>query len=320
VRRSAPHRPPGVSPAPRQLELVAPDDTLLAATLYPPPRPGRGTVLIHGATGVPQTFYRRFASHLAARGLRVLTYDYRGVGGSRPSSLRASDATMTDWARLDAPTAHAWIEAHHGDEPLALLGHSFGGQLLGLVDATARARGAFLVASQLASAGVCPPRTRLLWRVFFQGLVPLGLALHGYLPAWAGRGAELPAGVAREWARWCMQPGYFLPDHPDAAARFARFRAPTVMLGFTDDVYAPPPTIGLLARALANAPIERRDYRPADLGARSIGHFGYFRQPVGGQLWDDAAAWLKAVLAGRTPPRESSWITEEELAEDLGYA
>src|SRR6185503_1167636 len=84
--------------------IVARDDYPLAATVFEPPRPWRAT-LISSATAVPRKIYRAFATFLAENGFAVLTYDYRGIGGSRPDSLRGFPARMRDWASLDVSTA-----------------------------------------------------------------------------------------------------------------------------------------------------------------------------------------------------------------------
>jgi len=310
-------KPAQNAPVGRPFDLVTSDGYSLGATLFAPPFPGLGTVIVHGATAVPQGYYRRFAEFLAARGLRVLTYDYRGVGASRPAELAGFDATMTDWARLDAAAAHAWVRDHHGDEPLALVGHSFGGQLLGLVDEAAAAAGALLVGSQLGSVTLWPPLRRILFGAFLRTLVPAATSALGYLPGWAGLGADLPAGVAREWAGWCLQPRYLLDAHPEAAARFAAFRRPVLLYSFSDDGYAPPRTVEALVKLLGGADLEQRRLGPEDVGA-PIGHFGFFRPTFAARLWPEAAHWLAAVLAGEPPPRDVL-ITEEELARDLGY-
>src|SRR5262249_22174902 len=98
-------KPAQNAPAGRPFDLVTSDGYSLGATLFAPPFPGLAPVIVNGAPAVPQGYYRRFAEFLAARGLRVLTYDYRGVGASRPAELAGFDATMTDWARLDAAAA-----------------------------------------------------------------------------------------------------------------------------------------------------------------------------------------------------------------------
>ena len=53
-----------------------------------------------------------------------------------------------------------------------------------------------------------------------------------------GIGAELPAGVAKQWAAWGRTPGYLVADVENRAA-YARVRADIRALAITDDPYAP---------------------------------------------------------------------------------
>ena len=85
--------------------LAARDGYALAATVFAPAQPPRGAVLINSATAVPRKIYRGFASFLAEQGFSVLTYDYRGVGGSRPPSRKGFDVRMRDWVALDVAAA-----------------------------------------------------------------------------------------------------------------------------------------------------------------------------------------------------------------------
>ena len=64
------------------LMLGARDGVKLAATYFDATPPFRGALLLNGGTGIPRQFYAPFASHLAGRGFTVLSYDYRGIGGS----------------------------------------------------------------------------------------------------------------------------------------------------------------------------------------------------------------------------------------------
>ena len=82
---------------------------------------------------MPRKIYRGFATYLAGRGSVVLTYDYRGIGGSRPASLKGFAATMSDWAALDVASAVTWMRGRYKGLPLAVVGHSFGGQAIGLL-------------------------------------------------------------------------------------------------------------------------------------------------------------------------------------------
>ncbi len=71
------------------LLLAARDGVKLAASLFEPAAPNGGAVLLNSGTGIPRQFYAAFARHLAERGFVVLTYDYRGLGGSdKPRDAR----------------------------------------------------------------------------------------------------------------------------------------------------------------------------------------------------------------------------------------
>ncbi|ATB34712.1 alpha/beta hydrolase [Cystobacter fuscus] len=67
--------------------LLASDGYSLTATRFGAGSPLRGHIVVAGATGVPQTFYARFAGYVASRGFTTLTFDYRGIGQSKPASL-----------------------------------------------------------------------------------------------------------------------------------------------------------------------------------------------------------------------------------------
>ena len=57
----------------------------------------RQVVVINPATSVAARYYHRFAHFLQQQGMDVLTYDYRGIGLSRPASLRGFEAGWMMW-------------------------------------------------------------------------------------------------------------------------------------------------------------------------------------------------------------------------------
>jgi predicted alpha/beta hydrolase len=310
----------------RDLHVSAIDGFRLSGKVFAPAGKARGTVLIHGATATPQGYYQRFAGFLAGSGLRVVTYDYRGVGRSAPKTLRGFEATMTEWAELDARAVFRFARTEWS-EPLAMVGHSFGGQLIGLVDEARHTTGALLVGAQLGFYGYWPllarPRLIAIWR----GIVPAATAAYGYLPGKLGLGHDLPYGVAREWARWCSQPGYLLSEHPSARVRFALFDKPVRLYSFSDDEYAPRRAVEELERLFVNARLEHRRLEPMDLGVADVGHFGFFRPRLERLLWPEARQFLDAVIEGRTPvsaverrPPEELWsIDAADVIADLNY-
>ena len=124
--------------------------------------------------------------------------------------------------------------------------------------------------------------------------LPLFAHVMGYFPgSRLGFGEDLPAGVAIEWASWCRHPRY-LVGALQADAAFARLRAPLRAYAITDDAFAPPSAVQRLLVLYPNARSEMRLVRPADVGARALGHFAFFRERFRDTLWREAVDWLEA--------------------------
>jgi predicted alpha/beta hydrolase len=271
------------------IELEAADGTRLGATLF-------GTsgqpVLVMAATGVPQDYYAKFAACLAGRGFRVLTFDYRGIGRSLHGPLRECKARMRDWAMLDGAAAFDFLQTLN--PRLFLVGHSFGGQAIGLLPRPESVAAALVVGSQSGYWRNWPPRGRAwMWPVTHVVLPALPRLL-GYLPSGRfGFGEDLPAGVAIEWASWCRHPRY-LVGALGAEAAYARFAGRLRAYAISDDAFAPLAAVEALMPLYPCASHEIRIIRPADLGEHSIGHFGFFRERFRDTLWREAADWLEA--------------------------
>lgn len=251
-----------------------------------------GRVVVAGATGVPQHFYRRFAEHAAARGFETLTLDYRGIGLSRPATLKGFAMDYLDWARLDLAAA---IEAMAGPGlPLFVVGHSFGGHAFGLLPNHARVAGLYTYATGAGWHGWMPPLERLRVLAMWHVLGPLLTRWKGYLP-WRliGGGEDLPLDVYRQWRHWCRYPHYFFDDPATAhlAERFAAVRTPIVAANALDDVWAPPRSRDAFMAAYRGVAWQAVDIDPRRVGAGPIGHMGYFRTAAR-PLWDQTLRWF----------------------------
>jgi predicted alpha/beta hydrolase len=278
------------------VSFVTSDGVSLGGTWHRSPRPAERVVLVAGATAVPHRFYARWAADLADRGFDVFTFDYRGVGASRPPSLAGFAASMQDWGRRDLGAAFALAEAAAQGRPVSFVGHSFGGQALGLLEGGERLAGGFTVAAGWGWPGYQPAWRRPgLWAVWYAA-VPFWLSTLGYVPARAGLGDGLPGGVAAEWSTWCRSRDYLLDHVPDARARFAAVQAPFRVWSVSDDGYIPPPAVAELAKVLPAATHVELDGAAFPGG---LGHFGFFRSAARA-LWDEAAQVLAA--PGLQPP------------------
>lgn len=290
--------------------LVAADGRHLAASWFEPAGAARAVAVVSSATGVPRGYYRAFASWLAERGYAVLTYDYRGIGGSRLGAARDEAATMRDWAVLDMSAALAAAEARRATAglPLLLVGHSFGGNCIAFADGVERADAILGIGAQLGEPRLYPHLHRALAGFFFCAWLPAVVQVAGYAPGWAlGGGAlPLPPRVARQWAAWGRRRGWAFADpemQPHRAA--AAVVAPVHLWNITDDLtYAPPRAVDALAAQFRNAAVQRHTLAPHEVGTRSLGHFGAFRREPGAKLWQRLLAPVeRAVPALAMPPR-----------------
>jgi predicted alpha/beta hydrolase len=283
----------------REVAIDAEDGYRLAGTVFAP-RAGVArarAVVINSAMGVPRRYYAPFARFLAASGFHVLTYDYRGIGESRRGPVAAVRARLRDWGEKDFVAALDWVAREVGGARPLVVGHSVGGQIVGLARNNERVDKVLLVGAQSGDWRLWPAASRARALVFWYGVVAPVTRLFGYLPGGVLGGESVPGGVAREWARWARRRGYVVGGRDAARVHgFERLSAPIFAYSFADDGFAPPKAVEALLRLYANAPKTHRHLRAAQLGLRSIGHFGFFRTSQRDRLWVEARDWL----AGKT--------------------
>jgi predicted alpha/beta hydrolase len=275
------------------------DGLALGITEFEPAGPPRGVVVINAATAVKRRYYERFALYLAHHGFAVVTSDYRGIGESRPAHLRGFTARMRDWGELDQPAIIAHALAWQPNVPLAVIGHSVGGQIFGLLAEPQRVSRVLMVAAQHNYWRLWGPRERYVLWALWTLLMPTAAHLLGYFPSGAfGLGEPLPKGVALDWARWCRSPGALVEAiGGDTAARFAQYRGSILSLSFEDDhKFAPRRAVDGLLAFYTNAHADRQHLSASSLGLRSVGHFGFFRESASERGWPIALDWL----TGRT--------------------
>ena len=285
------------------ITFPAKDGYSLGGTLFLPRGAKRHAVLISSATAVPRQIYKGFASYLAGRGSAVLTYDYRGTGDSRQKSLvgynkskslAGFQASISDWAALDAAAAVTWMRDRYNGLPLGYVGHSFGGQALGLLPNNTEIARALLIASQAGYWGLMtsPERYRVYALLNFVG-VPLTRLL-GYAPGRMGLGLDLPKGVFLQWVRWVMSKRYMFDDPTlEALANFPNYRGALRALCISDDPWATRPAVDLLCSGFTSITPDIDTITPSDVGVARIGHFGFFRSQHRDMLWRGAAEWLE---------------------------
>ena len=286
----------------RQLRLRAADGYQIGAVFYAAlrPRSPRRVAVLHGGAGIPALRYRRFAHFLAEWGIPVLTYDYRGIGLSRPPVLRGFQATIEDWAEFDSTAAIAWLRERFPHDEIVGISHSIGCLVLGGASNAAEQARIVLVGAHTGYYGDYRPLYRLPMAVAWHGLMPAVTRCFGYFPAVRlGLGEDLPAGMALQWAERRLpelRPSGALPAQVRMRRlldRCAALQSSALAISISDDAFA---TVGGTKRLLSYFPRlsspQHVVYTPADAQVRRIGHFGYFRRAVGMALWPRLLAQL----------------------------
>jgi predicted alpha/beta hydrolase len=283
-----------------RVRFPALDGLELGGTFYCPRDLVRAdcAVVFNCGGGIAAANYRRFASYLAENGIPVLTYDYRGIGASRPQQLRGFCAMVEDWAEYDCGGAIAWLSAHFPHAELVGIAHSVGALLLGGAPNAGELSRFVLICSHTGYFGDYRLLYRipmaLVWHVLMPGLT----RLFGYFPARRLRlGEDLPSGIALQWAAR-RTPELQLARTSEsmrAIASLARCKAlsgPALVVSFTDDAFA---TEAGTRRLLSNYPKLRPIWmriKPSDVGADRIGHFGFFRSAAREALWPRVLAYI----------------------------
>ncbi|MEG9501951.1 MAG: alpha/beta fold hydrolase [Methylorubrum extorquens] len=280
------------------------DDYLLHGHLWrtnPRREPVLGTIIVNPATGVLARYYHAYARFLAEHGFDVLTYDYRGIGASRPGTLRACGIRWRDWGELDFDAAVRWTRGRQGG-PLSVVGHSIGGFLPGFAEAANLVDRFLTVGAQFAYWPDYDAGSRLRMVAKWHLAMPAVTALAGYFPGRRlGWLEDLPAGVAYEWSfrRARMELSYPPGQREAILARFAAVGAPILAVGTTDDEFG---TLSAIRRGLGyytSSPRTQVQLTPAALSATTIiGHFSLFHPSRSGTFWTSALDWLRD---GRNP-------------------
>jgi predicted alpha/beta hydrolase len=288
--------PPSSGTQPRResewMTLSAADGYPITAIRYASPAPARAQLIVAGAVGVPQRFYRRFAEYAASVGCSTMTFDYRGVGLSAPTTLEGFEMDYFDWGRLDLAAAVDAMSA--AKLPLYIVGHSFGGHAFGLLPNYERVTAFYTFGTGAGWHGWMPPLERTKVLAISEIVGPALTRWKGYLPLNVlGLGEDLPLAFYERWKHWCHSPNYFFDDLAvrHVTQSFDRIRAPLMAANAIDDHWAPPKSRDAFIAGYRNAARHTLDLDPMAIGVRSIGHNGYFK-PSAKPLWESALEWL----------------------------
>ena len=264
----------------------------------------RPVVIVNASTSVRCRYYFRFAAFLFSRGCDAIVYDYRGIGESRPQSLRGFRASWLDWGQLDFEAVLRYAAREFPGQPVDVVAHSIGGVVVGLAPSNAMIRHVVTMGAQYAHWRDYAPGRKLamLWR--WHVLMPVLAILAGYVPARRlGWMEDTPKGVALSWSRskarfedTFRRGAFALGDagRTQLVAQFSAVHAPILAISVTDDEFGTVPAIERLLRYFTGSARTHLRIAPTQIDQPAIGHFAFFHSRFEDSLWPIALAWLKS--------------------------
>lgn len=238
-------------------------------------------ILVCPATGITQGFYHHFIEWLAQQGSDVLVFDFRGIGESLHSPLRQSKASIQDWGQLDIPAAIETLLNKTGKQQVILLGHSAGGQLLGIVSNYKKVAQVIAISGSTGHVKGLKGRTKRMAPVMFKMIFPVSSLVKGYgATKFLGMGENLPKNVAKQWAEFCSKPGYVMNAIGKTIFEdyHNEIQCPIAVYWSSDDEIATEANVKDLLRLYPKATTEMIELKPKDTGHKAIGHMLMFKK------------------------------------------
>ena len=195
-----------------QITIPSKDGLQLSGTLFEPDET-KGAMMIAPATGIKQQFYTSFASYLCENGYAVVTFDNRGIGQSIRGGINDGNPSLTNWGSLDMTAVLEYLKSNFPDQDYHLIGHSAGGQLVGLMENARDLKSMFNFGCSSGSIKNAKYPFKFLSFFYLRIFIPVSNLIFGQTNSqWVGMGEPLPKEVSREWSRWCSGTGYVNVD------------------------------------------------------------------------------------------------------------
>ena len=277
-----------------ELQIICLDQVAIAATTYSPMKDVKGAILIGPATGIKRQFYANFASFLAEKGYGVITFDNRGIGDSLVGSVKESDASLQCWGEKDMPAVFEQLKITFPKTKYHLIGHSAGGQLVGLMPNAGELSSIF----NYACSSGCLLNMRLLHQIkgqfFMNFFIPVNNAVFGYTKSqWLGMGEPLPKKVAKQWQTWCNGKGYVKTAFGKTIHQhfYNELVVPSMWVNASDDDIANTKNVDDMMSVFTSLPVNKLTLSANDHDLDEIGHMKFFSRKSK-VLWKYPLNWL----------------------------
>lgn len=248
----------------------------------------KAIVIILPATGVLQTYYAKLARFLQKNNYTVYTFDYGGIGKSKMKPLTKFDTSLSNWATNDIESVFKYINKLHPSKKINCIGHSLGGQLLGLVPSNKLINNIILAASPSNHYsfwdGFEKTKNFFNWFVIF----PFFTTFFKYFPSkFFMKMENLPKSMAKEFYTWSQENDYYFSSKINLKKYHYQIKNKLTSYSTVNDPYAPKKAVDWLTKKYSNATIIRKHLLPKNYNVKNIGHFGFFKQKFENTIWQE---------------------------------
>ncbi len=205
---------------------------------------------------------------------------------------------LRDWGSQDIEAMIGWTRDRYQARRMFVLGHSIGGQLLGLAPSATSLHGMVLITAPSGWWGHYPLPHRFKVWLMWHLLIP---AIASFRPVFPMRlfglgDDDIPASIATEWARWGRRRDYlFDPGHGLDVTRYAQADLPLHAYSTDDDWLAPQAAVEALLAQYSRARIRRFHLHAEDYGCAQLGHFRLFSRAMETHFWPELADRLESM-------------------------
>ncbi len=254
-------------------------------------------LIVNSATAVDKKLYHHYATYMTQNGYHVITYDYRGIAGSRPKKLRGFKASFTDWGQKDFSGVIDFAKQEFPGHKIVTLGHSIGGTIIGMTQKNTEISGIINIAAQTAYykdwAKNQKTKIYFLWHIVFPAITKI----FGYFPGKTlGMLEDVPKGVIDQWHNRRHHANMKQPMEAAGIKFFYKScKARLLTLGLEDDPIGTESAIKRIHDLFEESDKKLEIIKLKEIAVDKIGHFGFFSRKFKDSLWAKTLVWYDQI-------------------------
>lgn len=283
------------------IEAKTKDGYILKGNLFSNDQ-AKAVVILNPGTATKTSFYEPFAKYISDHGYHVFLWNYRGFCESKTTEIKNSSIRFSDIGQKDIPAVIEKMKEMFPHLPLLAVGHSAGGQHIGLASNNQELKGLIALAVSAGYFGNMPSGYKMKALYFFKIFTPVMNLFYGFVPAKKFNIMEdLPYPLAKEWGEWCTKSDYIFDSKfwgvTVPKGNYEKLPFPVKVLTALDDEISTPKNVeNFWKHVHSEKGIEFKTYDPKNFPKKRIAHFGYFRKE-NKQIWDDVVSGCTELLS-----------------------